>query len=425
MVSNKSRIPAENRGWQRVQERDKEKISLKQALNLKFCRIGLLLIRKGLEKIEIVYLSHANRPRFYTLTGNRQTRLVFLQKVASLLVPSDAKPLPDDELTILLAFGNNANKPQLNRKIKSAPSGVADDNWPRFIEDMKSYRPLYGPWVADQSDPDEGKRKYTEIMKNYLSARSEEEIRQKVREFRFLNFSKLSYGDVRSAVDKVMSVIDQDGNKLHSLQVKSVTFEKGSRFYRVVRHEIKSSSDLWCPPEDLVEMGRLNLRGEQVLYTSPNLTVALDELKIGDGETTTIISYSSKCPTTLVRIGLSVDDGGLASQEMSMMRELNDFLLYEFMRDVGRGTEYLYQISNVIAEYFVYPESVGYYYPSMKDKSKWNVCFSGNAVEEYLKINSIGMYKCWRDRDSEDLVVKCEGRGYLQSDGSVVWSEKS
>ncbi len=56
---------------------------------------------------------------------------------------------------------------------------------------------------------------------------------------------------------------------------------------------------------------------------------------------------------------------------------INNFLKDEFSRDVGRGTEYLYKISEIIAKWYfdLPPGDVqdAWAYSSIQDKEKYNL----------------------------------------------------
>ena len=423
--ADKKRLRARADTWTRVHAWDKEQISFKQALNLKLNEIDLMLIDKGLERIELVSFPKSGPPTFYALDCNRRSRLSFLEIVASALVPTDAKSVPANESAVLLSFDPDALGAKSSTKIKDASPGVADENWPKFIEDVNSYREPYGPWTPAEAstapgllDGDSGVG--IDKLNEYLSRRNPREIREKVREFRQLDFKRMSYSEVRSAVNAVVSAVDEEGEPFHFIPLNWVTYQEGSLFYRVVRHPVRSRSDLWAPPEAKVRIGRLNLLGESVLYTSPDLRVALDEMDVQDGELTTVIQYSSRESTVLTKIGMFPNDH-TAAAHADVLDELDDFFRDEFRRDVGQGTEYLYKISNVISEYFVAPKSAGYYYPSTSMKRQWNVCFNVQDIDQQLNVTSVGQYRFWRDPNADYMPVRCERKASIGHDVRVVW----
>lgn len=427
MNPDKKPLRTDTAPWTRVHEWDKEKISLKQALNLKINRIKMMLLQKGLERVEIVYSSSSNIPIFYSLCCSRRSRMAFLKKVASQLIPTDAKKVPGDDFAVLLVFSHNVSPVCESTRIKDARSGFADETWPTFLEDIVSYRQSYGPWKSEENSFNQGIGKgdnsvlEPDLLNRYLSLKSAKEVREKVRHFRQLDFRRMSYGEVHSAVKAVISAVDEKGETFHVIPMNWVTYEEGSQFYRVVKHSVTSQSDLWGPPEEKARIGRLNLDGESVLYTSPSLDVALDEMNVQDGELTTVIQYSSSERLKLTQIGMFRIDDAMPSNHGDVLDELNDFFRDEFLRDVGEGTEYLYKISNVLSEYFVGPESVGYYYPSMRMKRKWNVCFDGEDIERRLKVTLVGQFRFWRDPHVEYMKGSCECKADLRDDGRVVW----
>ena len=116
-------------------------------------------------------------------------------------------------------------------------------------------------------------------------------------------------------------------------------------------------SDCCEPPKKLVKMGRLNKDGEPILYTSPSdPRVAIGELKIPDHEWFSLIVYEAVEGVNVAIIGGDVDVEGLDDVDALKIEMIQGFLRDEFTRDVGRGTEYLYRISEIIAkDYFDMP----------------------------------------------------------------------
>ncbi len=68
----------------------------------------------------------------------------------------------------------------------------------------------------------------------------------------------------------------------------------------------------------------------------------------------------------------------LHDEDALKVEMLHDFLRHEFTRDVGRGTEYLYRISESIAKsWFDLPPEVqdAWCYPSIVDQNLYNIAF--------------------------------------------------
>ena len=97
------------------------------------------------------------------------------------------------------------------------------------------------------------------------------------------------------------------------------------------------------------------------------MRIAIDELKIPDGERFSLIVYKAVEDVKVTMIGGQPDIKGLHDGEALKVEMLQGFLRDEFTRDVGKGTEYLYRISEIIAKaYFDLPAEVqdAWCYPS-------------------------------------------------------------
>ena len=200
----------------------------------------------------------------------------------------------------------------------------------------------------------------------YVDAR---ELHRRISQFRKLGFQSMSYADVKYAIVDVITFDTPSGP--HSvLQPSTKTYPAGTRFYRVRSipeddhtlplRSMSKTADCWEPPRELVTMGRLNKEGEPLLYTSPiDLFVAVDELKIPDREWFSLIEYEAVEDVNVAMIGGDVDTGSLDDADALKVEMIQGFLRAEFTRDVGQGTEFLYQISEVIAkDYFDLPPEV-------------------------------------------------------------------
>ncbi len=141
---------------------------------------------------------------------------------------------------------------------------------------------------------------------------------------------------------------------------------------------MKLISDCWEPPKEIVKAGRLNRDKEPLLYTSNDPCVAAEELKVKEGELFSLIVYESTDTINMTSIGLPFEHSGLDKNETLKHKMIQDFLKHEFIRDVGKGTEYLYKISEVIIkDYFDLPPVMqdAWCYPSIAKKGGLNVCF--------------------------------------------------
>ncbi len=232
----------------------------------------------------------------------------------------------------------------------------------------------------------------------YVSAR---ELHRRVSNFRKLNFRDMSYEDVSQAIRRVI-MFDTPSGQISVLQPLSGQYPAGTLFYRVrvipkddhiaPLRSMSKLSDCWEPPPNAVPIGRLNREGEPLLYTAPlDPRVAIGELKVPDGEWFSLIVYEAVEAVKVTIVGGQPDTTGLDATDALKVEMLQGFLRDEFTRDVGKGTEYLYRISEIIAkDYFDLPPEMqdAWCYPSIVDKSRFNVAF---RPETRRKLRLIGV----------------------------------
>ena len=256
-------------------------------------------------------------------------------------------------------------------------------------------------------------------------------LHRRITQFRKLNFRSMSYGDVSQAIRDVI-IFNTPNGPCSVLQVSTGPYPAGTLFYRVRTiprddhvtplRSMSKVSDCWEPPKKLVKMGRLNKDGEPILYTSPSdPRVAIGELKIPDHEWFSLIVYEAVEDVNVAMIGGDVDVEGLDDVDALKIEMIQGFLRDEFTRDVGRGTEYLYRISEIIAkDYFDMPPVMqdAWCYPSIVDKSKFNVAFRPKTRTK-LRLIGVEMAKVYRMENGEAalqmswIAAETEGRGDL------------
>ena len=225
-------------------------------------------------------------------------------------------------------------------------------------------------------------------------------LQKKIDQFRKLNFKNLSYQEVGKAVHDVV-FFDTFRGKSCILPISGCpSYPAGTRFYRVrsiPRDDRKlplkfmsKVSDCWEPPKEIVDIGRLNKAHEPLLYTTPGHPMtAVEELKISENEFFSLIEYEATQKINVAMIGGNFEYDGLNSDERLKLQMIQDFFCHEFIRDVGKGTEYLYRISEYIAKtFFDFPAEVqdAWCYPSITKKENYNVCFRPKKRKEKLKL---------------------------------------
>jgi hypothetical protein len=251
-------------------------------------------------------------------------------------------------------------------------------------------------------------------LKDFLKYVDIGHLHDKVSKFRDLDFKRMSYKDVQSAISDVITFNTPQG-VVSVLMPMNANYPAGTRFYRVRTlpaddrnlplRTMSKVSDCWEPPENIVSAGRLNRDNESLLYTAPmSPFVAVEEMKIPDDQLFSLIVYEALNQINVTMIGAPPNIEGLDSEEVLKVKMIQDFLKHEFIRDVGVGTEYLYRISESITkDYFDLPPDFqdAWCYPSVAKKGHFNVCF---RKEKRSKLRLIG---------SQIASVVREGDNYL------------
>ncbi len=225
------------------------------------------------------------------------------------------------------------------------------------------------------------------------------ELLSRIQKFRSLNIKEMNDSELHSCVYDVLC------NKgIFSYLCNIGSYPKGTLFYRVKKlcgssipdKRFSKETDYWETPSCyLHEYGRLNRPHESLLYTCPeDPYLAIQETNIQNNDYFAVIKYKALSDIKVNIIGGTYDYNacGITDKKAIMIHELyNDFLKTEFSRDVGKGTEYLYKISEMIAKnFFDLPPRIaqdGWAYSSVKDKGKYNVCFRPEIAHEVLELS--------------------------------------
>ena len=244
-------------------------------------------------------------------------------------------------------------------------------------------------------------------------------LMQKIKKFRKLNIARMGNTEISQAI---LDVICWNGVFACYTNIKA--YPAGTKFFRVKRlkgEEIPNErfsvyQDYWeTDPKYLTAYGRLNKPGESLLYVSPDLYCSIGEVHIQDNEPFVAIQYTAKSDIKVNMIGGEFDYGelGVHDEKVKLIHEMyNSFLRDEFSRDVGKGTEYLYKVSEIIAKsYFDLPPKISqdaWAYSSVLDKAKYNVCFRPDIAHDLLELNGAMICKV---NQSTKITVQCVAIG--------------
>ncbi|MEC4684226.1 MAG: RES domain-containing protein [Nitrospirota bacterium] len=204
--------------------------------------------------------------------------------------------------------------------------------------------------------------------------------------------------DLRKMSD---SEIDTElSNFLDSLEVYpvSTTETQPFKFWRIRKFEylFKDVSECWEPPSSKTPLGRCNSKCSPVLYVSDNLETPFEELNIQVGEPVYTIKYRVTDPLNLKRIVpkelITTDENHKPiydDQSMLSYQILREFVRSEFLKPVGKGTEYLHKISSSMCRvWFHSDESDGWLYPSVQS-NKNNIALKPESARKKIEIKDI------------------------------------
>lgn len=262
-------------------------------------------------------------------------------------------------------------------------------------------------------------------LKEHLRYVDATELQEKISAFRRLPIKRLSRIEIARHIADVLC-FDTPRGKAALLTPRVSSYPAGTRFYRVRALDandtqlplrgMRTESDAWNPPPHVVRLGRLNREGESLLYTSPVFPhVAVEEMKIPAGDYFSLIVYEALEQIRVTTIGVAPAIPDLSKDETLKQRMLNDFLVHEFTRDVGIGTEYLYNISDtIVKDYFDLPPDIqdAWCYPSVAERPSVNVCFRPDTARRKLRLVGVQIASCTRDLDGMGLHIKCIASGF-------------
>jgi hypothetical protein len=262
-------------------------------------------------------------------------------------------------------------------------------------------------------------------IKERLSYIDAFELSERISKFRDLDFRKMSRDDVYKSVRRVLEYhTSAPDNEVAMVLTFPKSVPVGARVYRIRKlksdrcvplREITIEADAWEPPAHAVSAGRLNQTGEPLFYCTPDFRVALEEMDIGHGELFPMFVYNTIRPLDLVSIGLSIPNIDVSPDEKLKLKMLMDFLRHEFIRDVGKGKEYLYKVSEVIAKKFsgLGADSLdGWEYPSVARKGGVNACLHPLAARKKLALQGFILARADIVNDEYNLKVFSVAHGF-------------
>ncbi len=257
---------------------------------------------------------------------------------------------------------------------------------------------------------------YQKLFKGSLDKITVEELYERIDKFREIDLKTISDQELKKRIKQVISY-NLNNKSYGGGFVHSGTFKTGTPFYRVRKFDtndlnvvltnMRMEKDAWEPPV-VKNRGRLNNSGESLLYTCPyTQETAIEEMKIQEGEIFALISYQAKENVEFLKIGEWKESRSLTKEQSLKLRIINNFLITEFTKDVGIGTEYLYRVSEIITkDYFDFlplSKQQAWCYPSVKLKKEFNVCFRPNVHKKVLELKGVSV--CIIERVNSEMRI--------------------
>ncbi len=170
-------------------------------------------------------------------------------------------------------------------------------------------------------------------------------------------------------------------------------------FFRVRKNDdripFNTHDDFWYPPANKANIGRLNKKNESMLYLSLDPATPFHEVRIQPGEYFTLMMYGYKSDKKLFALlieGLSMEkqktlrELGLTETGLVNYNTINNLIRSEMIKDVGKGTEYLYDITNLIKNLFDKDNSEqAFLYSSVNNYQHKNCAIRPNAADSILE----------------------------------------
>ncbi|GEK88162.1 RES domain-containing protein [Alkalibacterium putridalgicola] len=267
--------------------------------------------------------------------------------------------------------------------------------------------------------------KYGVQLSEYLFNVEIHELLDKIDSFKKLNTRKMKRQDITNEINKVLSF----DNKSVLLSFIS-SIPEGTALYRIRKLEnaefpnkdFKILQDAWNPPGKFVKRQRLNKTFESLLYTCFDLETAIEETEVHEEDAFALICYESIDEIKAINIGIENDYSSFDNGERLKLRILSGFLKEEFTRDVGKGKEHLYEVSEIIAKFYfdLPPRDVqdAWLYPSVANKPTHNLCLRPDIAKEKLKLQNVLIIDGYKNVDSDILInvrnnLIGQGKGFV------------
>lgn len=225
-------------------------------------------------------------------------------------------------------------------------------------------------------------------MDNPLNSLDTLELLNKINDFKKIDLKNTS----------IEIISEKSLETLSCMIVGNYVIKENTRLYRVRKLKPDLSDmpkyfqDIWHPKaEQVTRDGRVNLKGHPILYCSTDQMTPIYECGIEPDDFYALIQYSvlPQCELVGYTVGNDSEPEGLNKTGRLNNKIINDFLVSEFTKPVGVGTEYLYKISNVICQNFMdMPFCDSFIYPSIANYKKGlNVAIKPQSAKDKIRFD--------------------------------------
>ena len=232
-------------------------------------------------------------------------------------------------------------------------------------------------------------------------------VLQCLERWRDLDLRKLTDSEIDNQLSEFLDLLET--YPVSTLQITPFKLWRIRKF----NYLFKDVEECWEPPPSKTPMGRCNAPGSPVLYTSEDLETPFEELNVDPDEQVYAIKYEVTEKLNLKRIvpkdfvATDIEKKPIYDAESMLSYQiLREFVRSEFLRPVGKGTEYLHRISSSMCRvWFHSEESDGWVYPSVQTPSKNNIALKAKSARKKLKIKDVRIVR---------LVPKDNVKNYIE-----------
>jgi hypothetical protein len=264
----------------------------------------------------------------------------------------------------------------------------------------------------------------------------------------------IDYQAVRSGIQQIRGIdlrvatIEQIKDMLTSVirghVVHAPSFDPGLRLYRARKFakmpdsKPLNLSEVWYPSRDLVPMGRVNRKGEPVLYCATLKETAIFEVQPSPGEMVAVGTWLTTKPLQVNHVGYTnttfqalgsvrrdVTWGKTSSVRVDELanREITEFLSQTFCCRITDGNEHLYKLTIAIAEKMFLGELFqGLVYPTIQMRANAdNFAIKTDFADSGLVFQNIEFLRVDSAADFSFNVTTQDFANQLGSDGQILW----